>query len=671
MASTTSSASQKLSSRRQWPLAAVLTLRFALVGAISLAALAVVIVWHIVPALRADLEDHHRAFASSVASQVDAYFSVADRELRALSFLLDSKSASHQEITQLLDSFVSASSFYEAIYYSDEKGRVFAIGLPESLRQVRKNHLGLDISQRDFVREARERVAPIWSNIFLSPVSLRPAVAIAIPVGSRLLIGEVAVTPLPTLAQKLMAGSSLTVMILDRQNQLTAHSDNLYSNQQMNLGHLSLVAAARAGKPTAQTEFELDGHALVGTAWSIPDLDWLVVVAQPTEKAYAQIEAVWKRFAIAILFAILAVSGAAIWTARVLTRRFTSYSTQAARIAHGNYFLEWEDQTNIRQFEDLRTSLQSMADAILERESGLRQAQTSLQVLNQTLEDRVDERTDELSRANEELVVTLETLQNAQTELLRAEKLASLGSMVAGIAHELNTPIGNAVMIASTLADHDRDLLREIESGNLRRSSLTRHLADHHSATDILVRNLQRASELIRSFKQVAVDQTSAQRRTFRLKEVTGEIILALHPMLKKTAYKIETDIDDEIWLDSFPGPLGQVLTNLINNAVLHAFDGRDHGTITITGKNSTHEEIELMVIDDGKGIPQENLDKVFDPFFTTRLGKGGSGLGLNIVHSLVTRVLGGTINVYSVTTEGTRFMLRLPKKAPFSADRI
>jgi signal transduction histidine kinase len=238
--------------------------------------------------------------------------------------------------------------------------------------------------------------------------------------------------------------------------------------------------------------------------------------------------------------------------------------------------------------------------------------------------------------------------------------------MVAGIAHELNTPIGNSLMAASTLNDHNRSFDKELAAGPLRRSTLDRFVADNRVATEILLRNLGRAGELITSFKQVAVDQTSSQRRNFTVNEIVDEILMTLNPTLKKTPYMVDTDITPDLWMDSFPGPLGQVLTNLINNALTHAFDGRQYGVIGIkavwTGDKS---RIVITLTDNGKGIPPANITRVFDPFFTTKLGRGGSGLGLNIVHNLVTGILGGHIDVASVEHEQTRFSIELPVKAP------
>lgn len=294
-----------------------------------------------------------------------------------------------------------------------------------------------------------------------------------------------------------------------------------------------------------------------------------------------------------------------------------------------------------------------------------RRIENEIRELNANLEQRVIKRTEELQQANEELAFTLETLNKAQEELVRSEKLAALGSLVAGIAHELNTPIGNSLMVASTLVDQTRSLATGFSNNELKRSTLDAYINDAGHAGDILMRNLHRAADLVNGFKQVAVDQTSSQRRDFSVAEVVSEIMLTMWPTLKKTAFIVSQNIPETLVMDSYPGPLGQVITNLVNNALLHGFEGREHGTVSIVAAPARKGWIELTVKDDGIGIPAANLGRIFDPFFTTKLGAGGSGLGLNIAHNIVTGILGGRIRVESLPGSGTTFVLTLPAVAP------
>lgn len=277
--------------------------------------------------------------------------------------------------------------------------------------------------------------------------------------------------------------------------------------------------------------------------------------------------------------------------------------------------------------------------------------------LNATLEHRVQERTQELS-------ATLAQLTAAQSELVRAEKMSALGSLVAGIAHELNTPIGNSLTVASTLQDHANTFADSMAQG-LTRSRLEEFVGNTRQGAGILMRGLQHAAELVSSFKQVAVDQTSLNRRSFDLQATVSEILLTLGPTIRKSNHQVECDIADGIVMDSYPGPLGQVLTNLINNALLHAFEGIERGTVHVSASLTSDGAVRLMVRDNGAGIPAAHLPRVFDPFFTTKLGQGGSGLGLNIVYNLVTKSLGGTVHVASSPGEGATFSMVLPRLAP------
>lgn len=295
--------------------------------------------------------------------------------------------------------------------------------------------------------------------------------------------------------------------------------------------------------------------------------------------------------------------------------------------------------------------------------TAIRQYEQEILNLNTTLERRVSERTHALEVSNSELTVVLENLKRAQAELLRTEKMAALGSLVAGIAHELNTPIGTSVTIASTLQQHTEQLAKDLQSG-LRRSTLQEYLNSAQTGTDILMRNLSKAAELVSSFKQVAVDRASANRRHFDLENMVTELILTLSPTIRKTPHQVVVQIPEGIAMDSYPGALGQILTNLINNAFIHGFANSMQGQVTIAASKIDADTVQLVVSDNGCGITPANLNRIFDPFFTTRLGQGGSGLGLNIVYNLITSVLGGAIHVESELEQGTRFTINLPCQA-------
>ena len=277
--------------------------------------------------------------------------------------------------------------------------------------------------------------------------------------------------------------------------------------------------------------------------------------------------------------------------------------------------------------------------------------------LNQSLEQRVAERTTELRQTNERLAHALE-------HLVQAEKLASLGNLVAGVAHELNTPLGNTLLTATHLRNRVHELQDVFKTGAMRRSELTAFIELSSDGLDLIERNLNRAAGLLANFKQVAVDQTSAQRRRFDLRKTVDEVVATLMPGLRKRRLVLVVDIPEELELDSFPGPLEQVIANIVTNAAIHAFGPDEAGELFILAEPVGTGEIELCIRDNGCGIPPEVQGRVFDPFFTTRMGQGGSGLGLYIVYNIVTSLLGGSIEVSS-TPGGTCFTMRFPACAP------
>jgi signal transduction histidine kinase len=269
----------------------------------------------------------------------------------------------------------------------------------------------------------------------------------------------------------------------------------------------------------------------------------------------------------------------------------------------------------------------------------------------------------QLELERDKLQQALNTLQQAQKKLINSEKMAALGALVAGIAHEINTPIGIAVTISSTFESRVKEFVTQAKTGQLNLSDLEMFEQESLEGLVIMQRALNRAAELIHSFKQVAIDQSSDKRRTFLLDDMLNEVFNTLKHQIKRSTYTISIDCPSDIMMDSFPGPFGQVITNLFNNAIIHGFDGAKNGDINVKVNLEQNDRIKLQFSDNGVGIPASHIDKIFDPFFTTKLGQGGSGLGMNIVYNIVNNILGGDISVAS--HNGTTFTLIMPISAP------
>ena len=281
------------------------------------------------------------------------------------------------------------------------------------------------------------------------------------------------------------------------------------------------------------------------------------------------------------------------------------------------------------------------------RDRELEQKNRELTETNNNLEAIVQERTGELVKARE--------------HLMDAEKMAALGRLVAGVAHEINTPAGLAVTSASYLQQKTEDILKLFKEERIKKSDLEDYLAISNEASSIILNNLNRLWELIKSFKQIAVDQSSEQKRKFRVKEYMENILLSLKPRLKETKHSIKINCSDDLYIISYPGAISQILANLLVNSLVHAYDNGDEGNIVMSfsiDSRKGNRRAVLTYSDDGKGIKEEFLSRIFEPFFTTRRGKGGTGLGLNIVYNIVTQKLRGTIGCLSKLGEGTTFVM-------------
>jgi signal transduction histidine kinase len=319
-------------------------------------------------------------------------------------------------------------------------------------------------------------------------------------------------------------------------------------------------------------------------------------------------------------------------------------------------------EQEIRQLKKNNRILQKKLERSEEQRSQLEETNQKQESLFKRIIKDLQESQDILEKRSQELSQALENLQATQKQLVETEKMAALGNLVAGIAHEINTPIGTSITVASTLADETKLFLAQFQNGQLKRSILNHYLDVALESSELIFNNLYRAGELVQSFKQVAVDQTSQEQRNFPIKQYLEDIIISLTPQFKRTNHTIVVQGDDTIFINSYPGALAQVITNLILNSLAHAYQRENSGKILVEVLQQ-EDEIQINYSDDGCGIPQENLSKIFDPFFTTARDRGGSGLGLHLVYNLVVQQLRGKIEVESEVNVKTLFRISLPKK--------
>lgn len=387
----------------------------------------------------------------------------------------------------------------------------------------------------------------------------------------------------------------------------------------------------------------------------------MIRLGQPEDLALAKARTALARdMFLLVLAAALAVATA--WFVGDLTimRRLGRLLSAANRLGTGDLSTRTGLDHGEGELGVLAAAFDRMAESLQIQDYDRRRAEEEVCILNEDLEDRVEQRTSELARANESLQTALESLRQAQGQLVMSEKLAALGGLVAGVAHEINTPVGVALSATSTMAEKNRILSELFATGEMKRSNLTEYLESTREGVEMTLLNLNRASDLIRSFKMVAADQVSESRRRFNVREYIGQVLLSLRPKLKKTQHRVEVECDEDLVIESYPGALSQILTNFIVNSLTHAFGEGQAGLIRIAVVRNDGT-LSLTYSDDGCGIAPEVQDRIFEPFYTTARAKGSTGLGLHIVFNIVTGTLGGTITCCSASGQGTTFQVRMP----------
>lgn len=649
-------------------LSRLLFLRSVVVASVTFAVVYLLMMQWLLPQIDHDTNLRQHQLTHAIAGQVEALLDRPEVAVQGMARVLASgERPAPEAMSRMLDRFSDENPSLAAVYAIGADGHVVAVGLPPAQRALRDDLLGMDLSGYPLFHMTMIEPGAHWSDAALSPVSAGVSAVVAVREGGLTLFGELSAGELMASVGEVTDDGGLRTMLLDRRGTVVGDTSTAPVQFLPDMEHAAATAPGHDHDDGSRfLRLRIDGVDMVGSAVPVSPLGWQVLVVRPLSEAYRPSRTaeliMLVGLATSVIFGLLAAAVQAGYFARL----FRDLSVFAFGVEQGRYELSWRP-SRVREFNRLAIAFARMSDAIREREAAVGASRAELQDLNQTLEARVVERTEALHRSNAELLSALDTLRRAQEELVTAEKMAALGALVAGVAHELGTPLGNSLIAANTVRDQTRALRRELEGG-LRRSSLERFLADTESGNAIIERNLERAASLVASFKQVAVDQSSAQRREFALSEVVEEIVMTLRPSLKRLPFRLMTGVDTAIRLDSYPGALGQVLTNLINNAVLHGFEGRSEGVVQVVGRAEGADWVVLEVIDDGCGIAPELQRRIFEPFFTSRLGKGGSGLGLHIVHSLVLNVLGGTVTVDSQPGAGTTMRVRVPRVAPVTS---
>ena len=534
-----------------------------------------------------------------------------------------------------------------------------------------------DHRQRPWYRSAVAAGKPGWSDIYLTKTPQRLVVSATQPVYTEkkalfgVAVASLSLTGISDFLKTLKIGKSGQSFILERSGDLVASSTDEIpfvvegdQPKRLNVRNSANLLTRETGqnllqrfsdlgtlRSAAQFDFDINGERQLVQVMPFQDgrgLAWTIVVVVPESDFMQEITETTHTTALVTLAALLIATLVGFLTTRWVTGPITAIHQAAGDIAAG----DWNKVAQVDRADELgelarifnrmaaqvRETMTTLEQRVAHRTAELAQA-------NSTLEERVNARTAELGRAMEQLVQT--------------EKMAALGGMVAGITHELNTPLSNVRLAAAGLAEQVKELSQAMLEGRITRSEMDQFIAYSQETTALIDRASERSEALIASFKQIAVDQASERRRRFNLREVVHSTVQSLGPSLKAKPFNVVIEVDPRLELDSYPGPIEQIVTNLITNSLAHAFANRSAGQMLVQAR-AVGKDVELVYSDDGIGIDSEVEKRIFDPFFTTKAGQGGSGLGLYTIYNLVTGLFGGSIVVEGRPGVGARFAMLL-----------
>ncbi len=408
------------------------------------------------------------------------------------------------------------------------------------------------------------------------------------------------------------------------------------------------------------------------------------ISAAATEKRHRNLQQ-WQRQAdrqllLGSLAAIIAALLLALLIASRLSRAITGITRTITRVAGGEHTLATPGLARIDEIGHMARAVEVFKQTLVksirlqrlqaEENRARKKAEAEVLELNAELEARVLQRTKQLQQANQELELTLETLKQAQKQLVESEKMASLAGLVAGIAHELNTPVGTCITAASLLQEQLEELQQAFSSGNLSRTRMTEFIDSSDSASAVIADNLERTAGLVRTFKSLALEPDQQRPERYLLADMINDSLNSLSHSIDMAAISVSVRCDRNIALLGFPGDIFHIISQLINNAAVHAWDPDQRGNFRIAVEQDD-KKLRLEVSDDGRGMTEQQRTSVFEPFYTTRRGQGGTGLGMHLVYNLVSRRLGGRIECRSKPGEGTRFIIQIPVDPNFPPSAI
>lgn len=596
--------------------------------------------------------DHNKQVAQNVAGQINGMLDNPETSLvsarEVFLRLRGSEALTPRDILKIVAIINAEMEGFDHFSLLDSQG--FVVGTSPYEGSIQ----GLSFSQNSVYKALKEDSSrAVWSDIYVSNLHGVSSIDLGVSVGDYMIIGTIHVDRIREQLARLNTKDSTIIAITDAKGIYVAHNDYHLVEQRV-----TDPLVNQNGLPE-QGDTVYNGVKSSYAIYRMPKIGWSVIVYDGYNHIVSEMQRFLSILGLIMLISFIGVVSVSTRNNHRITRHFSNMIKNLQDVAAGNY--QTIASSDIyAEFDDIISAFNRMVFDLKTREDEINAHREEMIALNEELEQRVEDRTNKLIRTNLSLEKTLENLKNTQQQLVESEKLASLGGLVAGIAHEINTPIGVTMTAITYLMEEGKLLQQHFQEETLTKEELKEYFDVFSEGTRIIEKNMQKASELIRSFKMMAVDQSNTDVREFDMGHYIKEVLFSLEPKIKKAKVEVIYEITEGIMHYANPGDVSQVITNLVMNALIHGFHQKIGGKLTLR-VNQVKQLIHIDVTDNGVGIPEEHIHAIFEPFYTTKRGQGGTGLGLNIVHTIVTQKLKGSIRCISEVGVGTTFQVRIP----------
>ncbi len=600
----------------------------------------------------------NQALTSLVSHQLDNYFIEVSSNLNEIKEeLFVQKLVLPSERRAFLENFIDFHIDISNVYVLNQEGIIIETA-PYS-----EELLGVDHSKYEYFTKAVGDEQVVWSNIFFDYYSKVPLASVSVKVDDYVVVGIINLNEMERLLSNINIGDDAIIAIVDRTGTYFGHSDMSYVHLRERDPNFNALKA-QTGHDLKVVEYE--GERVKPFINNISDSNWTVIIYQSFKDLKSQI---WLNLSIIIVVAMIIMILTLHFSRLKIIRINNSLAdlVEGTKIVSGGEYHHALKESTYVEVEELRDNFTIMNESVKMREQKIKENEEEILKMNEYLEDQVIERTKALRDANDELYKTIEELKHAQEVLIQSEKMASLGQLVAGVTHEMMTPIG----IIVTLSSHMENLIKKIDeklgSGNLTKKDLVQFIEDQNDAVHVISSNAERTKEFVESLKKTSVDQTTMEKRVFNLCDTLTDSIRSLKVEFKHKKVEAVIKCTSDYELYSYPGGISQIVINLVQNALRHAFDSEvvenNSGMASriVIEANLLTSFLELTIEDNGVGMSQDIANMIYEPFFTTARDSGGSGIGLSIVQNIVSNAFLGEIVCESEIGKGTKFVIRIP----------